>query len=115
MKYLIVRKNNKGRGVYAGRRFYRGDLVEDCPVLLLRQSDGQGVIGKYWWQWEGKFKYAIALGKMSLFNHSPQPNVGVRRLFKQNKIILKALRTIQKNEEFLIDYGAYFVDFEILS
>ena len=111
---LVVRRNNKGRGVYAGRRFYRGDVVDDSPVLLLRAADGKGTIGKYWWEWKGSFKYAIPLGKCSLFNYNHRPNTGALRLYKQNRIIFRALRVIQKGEEILIDYGLDFIDFKVL-
>jgi hypothetical protein len=109
---LIVRRNNKGRGVYAGQRFYRGDIIESCPVLLLHPIDGQGCIAKYWWEWQGRS--GLPLGKVSLFNHSPRPNVGVRRFYAQMRMVTRALRTIQKGEELLIDYGDGFVDFKIL-
>lgn len=100
---LVVEPNAKGRGVYAARRFKHGEMVEDCPVLVLKPSEGRGLITYYWWAWKGR--YGLALSVASIFNHSRRPNVGSRRHFKQQRMTFMALRDIVVGEEILVDYG----------
>lgn len=119
---LVVRKNAKGRGVYAARAFERGEVVADNPVLVWpvppRQFSGflqtpKHPIDDYVWVWPDRRHEALALGLISLFNHSATPNTGSERLFKRRRIVCRALRLIRAGEEILIDYGKAHYDFEV--
>lgn len=107
---LYVCSNRKGRGVYALRPFRHGEVVEDCPVLVLRRRDCQGLIESYWWAWSGR--YGLALSVASLFNHAKRPNTGSRRFFRQQRMVFTALRDIEVGEEITVSYGKDFDDGE---
>jgi uncharacterized protein len=108
---LVIRRNRFGRGVYATRRFRRGEVVCSAPVLVWPTAVAcDAFIGKYAWSWQGH--EAVPLGLISLFNHSDRPNTGIRRLYRQRRMICNALRTIEPGAEITIDYGAAADAFE---
>jgi len=108
---LAIRRNRKGRGVYATRRFRRGEIVTSSPVLVWPESvPADRFIGLYVWSWvddRGRHhaRDALPLGLVSLCNHSAKPNTGAHRLYRQRRIVCKALRDIEPGEEILVDYG----------
>jgi uncharacterized protein len=107
---LEVRKNNKGRGVYATRHFARGDVIDDCPVLVMPYLSRTHITDSYAWSWQQD--QGLCLGISSLFNHSPKPNTSSRRFYPQRRMVFRALRCIRAGEEILIDYGSTW--FEVL-
>jgi uncharacterized protein len=119
---VIVRKNRKGRAVYAARHFRLGETIEICHVII---------VGKDFWasrkraaynEWAYEFdkKSAIALGCGSLYNHSYKPNAAWTCLTRSMKIRFYALRRIEKGEEILINYsgaersGEDDIEFDVL-
>ena len=73
----------KGRGVFARRLIYDGEVIERVPVLVLpvgesRTASGPTPMSDYCFDW-GRGTVAVALGYGSLYNHSYQPNA-LRRL-----------------------------------
>ena len=68
----------KGRGVFARRLIYDGEVIERVPVLVLpigesRTASGPTPMSDYCFDW-GRGTVAVALGYGSLYNHSYQPN-----------------------------------------
>ena len=115
---LVIRRNRKGRGVYATRFFHRGDLVATCPMLVWPTNiAADRFIGQYVWTWADHgalhMREALCLGIASLFNHDPKPNTGSRRLYRHRRMVFRALRTIKPQEEILIDYGVGADRFEV--
>jgi hypothetical protein len=110
---FIIRRNRKGRGVYARRRFRRGAIMCACPVLVWpRGRVPDAFIWQYIWEWDGKS--GLPLGIISMCNHSPSPNMGTRCLYANRRMICRALRDIRVGEEILIDYGPASGNFEVL-
>lgn len=117
---LIIRRNKKGRGVYAVHGFKRGQIVCACPVLVWPGNiAADRFIGRYLWSWSDPngtthMCEALCLGISALFNHSPKPNTGSQRLYARQRMIHKALRDIERGEEILIDYGPAADCFKVL-
>ncbi len=97
-----------GRGVFAGRAYRKGEVVEVCPVIRLpAASEGTagGGLEHYVFQWgEGGVELAIALGYGSLYNHSPDPNAEFTPRLSRDDIVFRALRDIAAGEQVFIDY-----------
>lgn len=102
----------KGRGVFAVQGFFKGELVEESPVVLLPGpfKDLPPELKSMVFDWanltaSGKGQ-ALALGYGSLFNHnnpanlrySPDPQNGTMRFY--------AVREIAPGEELTINYNA---------
>lgn len=101
----------RGRGVYAARRFKKGSLIEVCPLILIKRSERKNahrtILQDYMFLW-GKRKpcgAAVALGFGSFYNHSYGPNARYYRDYKRQTIYFKAIKDIAKHDEILINYN----------
>lgn len=102
--------SGKGRGVFAGRRFEPGELIERAPVIVIPAAEAPllatTLLDAYDFQWHHQVRQtAIVLGYGSLYNHSPEPNAGYTRLFDSQEMLFTALRPIEAGEEILINYN----------
>jgi SET domain-containing protein len=89
----------KGRGVFAARRFGVGDVIEECPVMLLKKP--YETLHK-----ELKTIQALALGYGSLYNHSNPSNLRYETDGEALLLRLVAVRGIEPDEELTINYNA---------
>jgi SET domain-containing protein len=100
----------KGRGVFAGAPIAAGTLIEAAPVVILAASQckllDQTILHDYYFAWEvGEGSGAVALGFVSLCNHSRRPRARVRRNLAQGTLELVALGSIAAGDEVTIDYN----------
>jgi SET domain-containing protein len=98
----------KGRGVFARRLIYDGEVIERVPVLVLpigesRTASGTTPMSDYCFDW-GRGTVAVALGYGSLYNHSYQPNARYDDEKGQIKVFM-AIRDIALGEEILVNYN----------
>ncbi|HEX8353551.1 MAG TPA: SET domain-containing protein [Pyrinomonadaceae bacterium] len=102
----------KGRGVFASRAFGVGEVVEECPVVLLRKP--YDVLHKelktivfHWQVPEGSAAtQALALGYGSLYNHSNPSNLRYETDREALLMRFVAVRDIRPDEELTINYNA---------
>lgn len=94
------------RGVFAGKFFREGDVVERCPVVPITENDFKKLentaLECYPFSFHGDGT-CIVLGYGSLYNHSYSPNVywyddSLEKVFY-------ALRDIEEGEELLYNYN----------
>lgn len=100
---------DKGRGVFAKRRFQAGDIIERVPVIPIPAEEEPGpgtVLYNYLIAWgpDGKDS-ALALGFGSIYNHSYEPNAFYERREGELCIDFIALRPIDVGEEILVNYN----------
>ncbi len=96
-----------GRGVFAGRAYRKGEVIEVCPVIRLPAADESslGVLGRYVFKWgPGGGELAVSLGYGSLYNHSATPNARFTPRTATDDIVFRARRDIDEGEQILIDY-----------
>ena len=111
LEALIVRKvPGKGRGVFAGRLFQKGEIIEVCPAIPLTSDEanacGDTILDDYFFAWgEDEEDYSILLGYGGLYNNSSNPNATYIKRLRKLEMVFKALRDIKKGEEILIDYN----------
>jgi uncharacterized protein len=95
-----------GRGVFAARRFRKGEILDRCPVLRVSARDrgvlDRTVVGSYLYE-QGRGA-AIALGLGSLLNHSFEPNAACELEDGEDVAVFRALRAIGPGEEVTILY-----------
>ena len=107
---LYVRKTRgMGRGVFAGRAYRKGEVIEVCPVITLAEGTVEAALGaldRYLFKWgKPEDRLAIALGYGSLYNHSADPNAAFEPRHARGEIAFRATRAIAAGEQILIDYG----------
>lgn len=101
-----MRRNEKGRGVYADKAFLRGERIEVAPVLVLPrdQIPAASLLLDYVFEWTAN-TYALALGTGSLYNHSFEPNAYYLMDVPKQAIAFFALLPIGEGEEVLVNYN----------
>jgi hypothetical protein len=103
----VKRIPGKGRGVFALRRFRKGEVIERVPVLVLpantlEEGPADSRLADYCFVW-GRGTVALALGYGSLYNHSYRPNARYDDTGPQTKVF-SAIREIEPGEEITEDY-----------
>ena len=92
----VAKSRIAGLGVFAGRSFKKGELLEQAPILKLVQPDQ--VLEDYVFS-----ENRLCLGYGAVYNHSDEPNV--RQRCDQMTCTFTALTDIQHDQELCIDYG----------
>jgi SET domain-containing protein len=97
-----------GRGVFATKQFYEGDLIEHAPIIVLGDDiettliENYSVLGNYTYDYDGG-RSCIALGFASLYNHSTRPNAFYEVLKECIQIV--ALRDIRPGTQIRVNYN----------
>lgn len=100
---VIVKKSKlHGYGVFAGKNIKKGELIEECYMIVSRKG-GDKALDDYYFDINGK--NGVFLGFGSIYNHSDDPNADYNFNEKKKIVIIKADRTILKGEEICISYG----------
>ena len=101
----------KGRGVFASRAIAAGALIEAAPVIIVpptqRSALDRTILHDYYFLWgghDGEACAAVALGFVSLCNHSRRPSARVRPNRAEGTLDLSAITPIAAGTEITIDY-----------
>jgi SET domain-containing protein len=103
-KGLTIKQGRHGRGVFATRRFAKGDLVETCPTVEVPDSDVTGFLRDYVFTSVKERDIVLALGYGMLYNHSADPNLEYVQE-EPTAISFFAIKAVQPGDELTIDYG----------
>ncbi len=99
----------KGRGIFASAAIAAGALIEAAPVIVISAPQcallDKTILHDYYFRWDEHGTGAVALGLVSLCNHSRRPNARVRRNHARHTLDLLALAPIAVGEEITIDYN----------
>ena len=114
--YLFVdNTRTKGRGVFTRERIPPNILVENSPVIVMDKKDrvylDQTLLHNYIFEWgKEKEQCCMALGLISMYNHSYSSNCEYFMDFEEDCIQVKTVRTIEKGEELTINYNGDWND-----
>jgi SET domain-containing protein len=101
----------KGRGVFALRRFARGEVVEVAPVLVLKTDYDAlpELLKTYVFDWSTLTgvprSQAVALGYGSMYNHDNPANLQYVADARRSVMRYVAVRDIEAGEELTINYN----------
>jgi len=103
----------KGRGIFARQAIAAGAPIEAAPVIIVPAGQcpliDRTILHDYYFHWDGDpdgdGRGAVALGLVTLCNHSRRPNARVRRNFSKETLDLVAAVTILAGDEVTIDYN----------
>lgn len=106
----IMDTPNKGRGVFALEPIEAGTIIEIAPVVVLdplaRAKVEQTLLYDYIFEWgEDHQSAAVALGYVSIYNHSNSANCKYDMDFEFQTITVTTLSAIEKGAELLINYN----------
>jgi uncharacterized protein len=100
----------RGRAMFANRKLLKGELIERAPVIPINQkqwpSAEKTILSDYAFDWgEDDEHAAIALGYVSIYNHSYAPNAQLEELLDELMMEVVAIRNIEPGEEITINYN----------
>jgi hypothetical protein len=100
-KLYVKESTTHGYGVFAGKPFKKGEIIEECYMIVSRGGDR--TLEDYYF--DAKGKYALLTGFGSIYNHSDDPNADYHINIKKSIATIKADKTIRKGEEIFVSYG----------
>ena len=111
----VAGTNKMGRGVYTKEAIPAGTLIELSRVIVMsgdeRKLLDQTLLHDYIFEWgKKKDQCAMALGLISVYNHSYQANCTYGMYYKQQAISIITVRDIKAGEELFINYNGTWND-----
>jgi SET domain-containing protein len=99
-----------GRGMFAARKFLKGELIERAPVVVIDEKKwpnaAKTILSDYAFDWGEKDEHAaIALGYISIYNHSYSPNAQLEQMLDELMMEIIAIKDIELGEEITINYN----------
>ncbi|HEY4876984.1 MAG TPA: SET domain-containing protein [Puia sp.] len=107
---FISSSQKKGRGVFTSEIIKAKTIIEISPVIVMSNNDrlllDQTLLHDYIFEWgEKRNQCCVALGYVSIYNHSYQSNCEYEMDYKQELISIKTIRLIKAGEELFINYN----------
>jgi SET domain-containing protein len=106
----ISSTSSMGRGVFAVRKIAKDEVIEKAPVIVLPEEQWDLIeptdLRDYVFSWGDNDELtAVALGYVSIYNHSYTPNAMYVQAAEDVAIEIVALRDIDCGEEILVNYN----------
>ena len=107
---FVAATGNMGRGVFTSENIAEGTVIEISPVIVM-SADERKLLDKtllhdYIFEWESENgKCCLALGYVSIYNHSYKSNCEYEMDFENEIIKIKTIRLIKEGEELFINYN----------
>lgn len=106
----IMETAQRGRGVFTTESIPAGTTIEIAPVIVLNQADRVTVdttlLHDYIFEWGiNEQEAAVALGYVSIYNHSVDANCKYDMDFENKTIQIQTKRDIAVDEELCINYN----------
>jgi SET domain-containing protein len=107
----IASSPKRGRGVFTTKNLKKGAVIEISPVIVLTEKERKTIektlLFHYVFEWgDDKKKAALALGYISLYNHSYDANCEYEMEFGKKLMTIRTVKNIKKGEELFINYNA---------
>lgn len=112
---FIAPTETMGRGVFTSEYILADTLIEVAPVLVMSGTErkllDQTLLHDYIFEWgDEKDRCCMALGYVSVYNHSYKSNCEYEMDFDNNLISIKTVRAIEAGEELFINYNGDWDD-----
>jgi len=112
---FIAPSGNRGRGVFTSEKLEANTVIEISPVLAMSAEErlrlDQTLLHDYIFEWgEDEKRCCVALGYVSIYNHSYSSNCDYDMDFDNNLISIRTVRDIEADEELLINYNGEWND-----
>ncbi len=106
----IATSNNRGRGVFTTKNIPSGTVIEVSPVIELTTKERKQIEGTklyhYIFEWgASRRKAAMALGYISMYNHSFEPNCEYEQDYEARTMTIRTIRNVKKGEELYFSYN----------
>lgn len=107
----IAPSPNRGRGVFATEAIEMNTTIEIAPVIVLTKEHRtiveQTLLYDYIFEWgEDQKSAAVALGYISMYNHTIHPNCLYEMDYENETISIITIKDITAGDELFINYNA---------
>lgn len=107
---IIAPSENRGRGVFTTKNIAADTVIEISPVIELSEKERKQIEGTklyhYIFEWgKSKRKAAMALGYISMYNHSFDPNCEYEMDYENGNMTIRTIRNVKKGEELYFSYN----------
>lgn len=107
----IAPSQNRGRGVFATEAIQINTTIEIAPVIVLTKEHRtiveQTLLYDYIFEWgEDHKSAAVALGYVSIYNHTIHPNCLYEMDYENETISIITIKDITAGDELFINYNA---------
>ena len=111
----ILPSDLRGKGVFTSSTISEGTILEIAPVIIMGSDDrillDQTLLHDYIFEWgHEKSQCCVALGYVSIYNHSYTSNCEYEMDYENNMIRIIAVREISKGEEIFLNYNGDWND-----
>ena len=104
----VATAKDMGRGVFTEEALEAGTIVEISPVIVMSADDrkllDKTLLHDYIFEW-GNYQCCMALGYISVYNHSYNSNCEYEMEIDKEMIFVKTMRYISAGEELFINYN----------
>jgi SET domain-containing protein len=106
----ITTSSDRGRGVFTTKNIPSGTVIEVSPVIELTTKERKQIEGTklyhYIFEWgKSRRKAAMALGYISMYNHSFEPNCEYEQDYEAQTMTIRTIRDVKKGEELYFSYN----------
>lgn len=115
-RFLYINQTkSKGKGVFTKEKIAADTVIEDAPVIAMSAEDrinlDKTLLHDYIFAWgDKKDQCCVALGFVSMYNHSYQSNCEYFMDFEDETIQIKTVKNIEAGEELTINYNGDWND-----
>jgi hypothetical protein len=107
---FIHQTSRMGKGVFTKEAIEKGSIVEIAPVIVMEKEDrrilDQTLLHDYIFEWgQDKHQCCVALGYVSMYNHSYQANCEYEMDYERELMTIKSVQYIPPGEELFINYN----------
>ncbi|MCW3113832.1 MAG: protein-lysine N-methyltransferase [Segetibacter sp.] len=107
---VIAPSADRGRGVFTTKNITAGTVIEISPIIELSPKDRKKIEGTklyhYIFEWgKSKRKAAVALGYVSMYNHSFEPNCEYEMDYESGNMTVRTIKPVRKGEELFFSYN----------
>ncbi|MCB0777233.1 MAG: SET domain-containing protein-lysine N-methyltransferase [Chitinophagaceae bacterium] len=106
----IAETDQMGKGVFTTENLEADSVIEIAPVLVMSNDErkllDQTLLHDYIFEWgEESTECCLALGYVSIYNHSYESNCEYEMDFENKLIRIKTVRQVLAGEELFINYN----------
>jgi uncharacterized protein len=107
---FIAETESKGKAVFTNEKIEADTVIEVAPVIVMsgdeRKLLDQTLLHDYIFVWgTEQNQCALALGWISIYNHSYESNSEYFMDFEEESMFIKTVRQIKPGEEITINYN----------
>ena len=111
----IAPSDKGGRGVFTTKNIAADTVIEISPVIALTTKERKQIEGTklyhYIFEWGvSKRQACMALGYISMYNHSFEPNCEYEMDYDSNTMTIRTIKAIKKGEELFFSYNGMAED-----